>query len=163
MTMTTKKAIDSDRRELIELDALLMNLPDEIILAYARADGKQATAQFRFRMGAAIKAALGMLDAVEKAPIGRTRTECFIVLEDWRTDRARVAERLGRPEPVTGAQFRDELGMPADREFRREVHGEFLPPVQSSIRPTTGHTFTRPCGCTVPAGDPCPHFVRGSR
>jgi hypothetical protein len=94
------KHIEDERQELLELDALLMRLPDEIVQAYSRQLGNGGPAQFRSRMGAVLKAMLTLVEVVEDLPVGRHRAHVLNALEAWRDQRARVAARIGKIDEI---------------------------------------------------------------
>jgi hypothetical protein len=114
--MSSRHSHTNDLAELSELDAMLMRLPDEIVIAYSRSLGNNCAAQFRLRMGAAIKLAVGLIDSLDDAPVGRARASALTAIDEWRGQRDRVAERLG-PDRST-----------PERRLMREVHGEFVDP-----------------------------------
>lgn len=87
----TSEQLDADYAELIELEALLYQLPDALVLPRS---GKTSAAEYRTRMSAALRAMSELVYEVRVHPVGVTRARLIAVLSRWRQARARCQEIL---------------------------------------------------------------------
>lgn len=92
--IANQQQLDQDRAELEDLEAMLMRLPEEILVAYARMTRTRDTAEFRLRAAAAFAAMQEMIAVVGTQQPGPTRAKIAEPLQRWRVARDKIMARL---------------------------------------------------------------------